>query len=162
SWEGIEWEPGKLEAIGLDADGREVCSESVQSAGEPYAIKVERYIAPSKPDGTDFPLLANGSDAFVITATIVDREGNTCPRADNMLTFSVEGEGTFKGSYNFYVTPDKDLSYHSPGDTELQAEGGLMRIVGRTTFTPGKITVTVSSPGLVSGSCSFKSKAIKK
>lgn len=162
TWEGIEWEPGRLEAVGLDADGSEVCSKSVHSAGEPYAIKVERYIAPSLPDGSGFPLLANGSDAFIITATVVDRDGNWCPLADNMLTFAVDGEASYKGSYNFYVTPDKDLTYHSPGDTELQAEGGLMRIVARTTFTPGDIKVTVTSPGLQPGTCTVKSTAVKK
>ena len=162
TWEGVEWEPGLLEAVGLDAEGNRVCSESVHSAGEPYAIKVERYTAPSLPDGSEFPLLANGSDAFIITATIVDRDGNRCPHADNMLTFAIDGEASYKGSYNFYVTPEKDLSYHSPGDTELQAEGGLMRVAARTTFTPGDIRVTVSSPGLLSGSCSVKSKPAKK
>ncbi|MBD5246942.1 MAG: glycoside hydrolase family 2 protein [Barnesiella sp.] len=160
TWEGIEWEPGLLEAVGLDADGNEVCRESVRSAGEPYAIKVERYIAPSLPDGSDFPLTANGSDAFVITATVVDRDGNWCPRADNMLRFEVEGEASYKGSYNFYVSPEKDLSYHSPGDTELQAEGGLMRIVARTTFTPGDINITVTSPGLQPGTCTVRSQRV--
>jgi beta-galactosidase len=79
-----------------------------------------------------------------------------------MLTFTVDGEASYKGSYNFYVTPGKDLSYHSPGDTELQAEGGLMRVVARTTFTPGDIRVTVTSPGLQPGSCTLRSTAVKK
>lgn len=161
TWKDITWEPGTLEAIGLDADGKEVCRESVRSAGEPYAIKVERYTAQTLPDGSDFPLLANGSDAFVITATVVDRDGNWCPRADNTLTFAIDGEASYKGSYNFYVAPDKELGYHSPGDPELQAEGGLMRIVARTTFTPGDIKVTVTSPGLQPGSCTVKSEKVK-
>lgn len=161
TWKDITWEPGTLEAIGLDAEGKEVCRESVRSAGEPYAIKVERYTAQSLPDGSDFPLLANGSDAFVITATVVDRDGNWCPRADNTLTFAIDGEASYKGSYNFYVAPDKELGYHSPGDPELQAEGGLMRVVARTTFTPGDIKVTVTSPGLQPGSCTVKSEKVK-
>ena len=37
-----------------------------------------------------------------------------------------------------------------------------MRVAARTTFTPGDIRVTVSSPGLLSGSCSVKSKPAKK
>lgn len=161
TWEGIEWEPGTIEAVGLDSDGNEVCRESVTSAGEPYAIKVERFQAQSLPDGSTFPLLANGSDAFVITATVVDRDGNWCPRADDMLTFAIDGEASYKGSYNFYVSPDKELGYHSPGDPELQAEGGLMRVVARTTFTPGDIKVTVTSPGLQPGSCTVKSEKVK-
>lgn len=161
TWKDITWEPGTIEAVGLDAAGNPVCRESVTSAGEPYAIKVERYVAPSLPDGSGFPLLANGSDAFIITATVVDRDGNWCPRADNLLTFDIDGEATYKGSYNFYVTPEKDLGYHSPGDRELQAEGGLMRVAARTTFTPGDIKVTVSSPGLQPGSCTVRSEKVK-
>ena len=49
----------------------------------------------------------------------------------------------YEYSYNFYVTEGKPLSYHAPGDPELQAEGGLMRVAVRTTFTPGPITVRV-------------------
>lgn len=157
TWKGIEWEPGTIEALGLDIEGNVVCRESRTSAGEPYAVKVERYVAPSRPDGTGFPLLANGSDAFVITATVVDKDGNWCPRASNMLTFDIEGEAVYKGSYNFYVTTDRELGYHSPGDKELQAEGGLMRIAARTTFTPGDIKVTVTSPGLQPGFCTLRS-----
>lgn len=80
--------------------------------------------------------------------------------ADNQLRFEVEGEGVYKGSYNFYVTEGKPLEYHAPGDTELQAEGGLMRVAVRTTFKPGKITVKVSSDGLRSGEASVRSKKI--
>lgn len=162
TWTGIEWQPGTVEAIGRDADGKEVCREAIHSAGEPYAIKVEQYIAPSLPDGSNFPLLANASDAFVITATIVDRDGNWCPDADNLLTFTIDGEASYKGSYNFYVAEGRDLSYHSPGDRQLQAEGGLMRIVARTTFTPGDITVTVTSDGLQPGHVTLKSVAVKR
>lgn len=43
------------------------------------------------------------------------------------------------------MTEGKDLAYHAPGDHELQAEGGLMRVAVRTTFNPGKIKVKVSA-----------------
>lgn len=104
---------------------------------------------------------ANASDAFIVTAKVVDKAGRWCPWADNLLKFEVEGEGVYKGSYNFYVTDGKDLSYHAPGDTELQAEGGLMRAAVRTTFKPGKIKVKVSSEGLISGENRIKSTDIK-
>ena len=96
-----------------------------------------------------------------MTAKIVDKAGRWCPRADNILKFEVEGEGVYKGSYNFYVTEGKDLAYHAPGDHELQAEGGLMRVAVRTTFNPGKIKVKVSADGLVSGEGSVKSKKVR-
>lgn len=160
TWKGILWEPGTVKAVGLDERKRPVCEDEIASAGEPYALEVEIEEPAPKPDGERFELKANASDAFIATVRVVDKEGRWCPFADNQLRFEVEGEGVYKGSYNFYVTEGKPLEYHAPGDTELQAEGGLMRVAVRTTFNPGKITVKVSSDGLRSGEASVRSKKI--
>lgn len=161
TWKSISWEPGIVEAVGLDTNKRPVCSEKTESSEKPYAIEVTIEKPTAKPDGEEFTLHANASDAFIVTAKVVDKAGRWCPWADNLLKFEVEGEGVYKGSYNFYVTDGKDLSYHAPGDTELQAEGGLMRAAVRTTFKPGKIKVKVSSEGLISGENRIKSTDIK-
>lgn len=157
TWHGIPWQPGRVEAVGLDFDKKPCCSESVESAGVPYAIELVAETPAPKPDGETFPLRANASDAVIVTAKVVDRAGRLCPHAGNLLRFEVEGEGVYKGSYNFYVTEGKELSYHAPGDCELQAEGGLMRVAVRTTFRAGKITVKAHSDGLLSGECSVRS-----
>ncbi|MCH5238850.1 MAG: DUF4982 domain-containing protein [Muribaculaceae bacterium] len=160
TWENIPWEAGTLTAVGLDEKGNQICSESVSTAGEPYAIDVKIEKTCSMPEGEDHKLLANGSDAFIVTAKIVDKDGNWCPFADNNLTFNIEGEGKYKGSYNFYITENRAMNYHAPGDNELQAEGGLMRAAVRTTFNAGEIKVKVSSPGLKDGSDSVVSHSI--
>ncbi|MBQ0114284.1 MAG: DUF4982 domain-containing protein [Bacteroidales bacterium] len=162
TWKGITWQPGTVRAVGRDNNGNEVCSDFIETAGAPHHIELTVDTPSAKPDGSRFTLCANGSDAFTVKARIVDQQGRWCPLADNILTFEVEGEGVYKGSYNFYVTPDKGLSYHAPGDHELQAEGGLMRAAVRTTFKPGKITVRVSSPGLIGGECSTYSINLNK
>ena len=160
TWKRIMWEPGVVKAVGLDERKRPVCEDEIASAGEPYAIEVAIEEPTPKPDGEKFTLRANASDAFIATARVVDKEGNWCPFADHMLHFEVEGEGVYKGSYNFYVTEGKPLEYHAPGDPELQAEGGMMRVAVRTTFTPGNIKVKVSAPGLQPGEASVRSKKI--
>ena len=151
SWPGVEWQPGELKAVGLDQQGRPVCHDVVHSAGKPHHIVVT--IEPLGCDASDkpFALRANASDAFIATATIVDEQGHWCPGATPLLHFDVTGEGVYKGNYNFYVTEGEPLSYHAPGDHELAAEGGLMRVAVRTTFTPGNITVKVTAPGLIAG-----------
>ena len=88
---------------------------------------------------------------------VVDAKGVWCPLADNILHFAVTGPATYRGSYNFYATYDRGLNYHSPGDLELQAEGGVMRAVIRTGFAPGIITVTASTEGMKPASASFAS-----
>ncbi len=161
SWPGIEWQPGELKAVGLDEHGRPVCADAVHTAGAPHHIQVSIEPQPADAQGRQFALRANGSDALIVTATVVDEQGRWCPMADNVLHFDVSGHGTYKGSYNFYVAEGQPLSYHAPGDHELQAEGGLMRVAVRTTFTPGPITVAVTSPGLVGGQATTSSTPCK-
>lgn len=103
------------------------------------------------PVGTPYRITANGSDAGFVLATIVDEKGRWCPLADNNITFSVEGPG----SYNFWVIPGKPLTFHAPGDPELAAEGGQMKVAVRSTFVPGTVKVTATSPGLGSGTATF-------
>ena len=161
TWENVTWEAGVVEAVGLDENKKPVCRERIESSGEPYAIEVTIEPQGAKPSGEKFVLKANASDAFIVTAKIVDKEGRWCPRADHELTFEVEGEGVYKGSYNFYIAEGKELSYHAPGDHRLQAEGGLMRAAVRTTFVPGEIKVKVSANGLIAGEASTQSRKVK-
>ena len=158
TWPGIQWKPGTVRAIGRDEQGHEVCSDQIVTAGDPHHLEVTIEPQGIKPDGTPFVLRANASDAFIATVRVVDRDGHWCPLANPLLHFSVEGEGVYKGSYNFYVAEGQPLSYHAPGDPELQAEGGLMRVAVRTTFTPGAITVRVTSPGLLPGQATTHSQ----
>ncbi|MBQ9217209.1 MAG: DUF4982 domain-containing protein [Muribaculaceae bacterium] len=157
TWPGITWRPGTLRAIGRDLQGREVCSHEVRTAGAPHHLEVTIEPQGAKPDGEPFVLRANASDAFIATVRVVDSQGNWCPMATPLLHFDVEGQGVYKGSYNFYVTEGQPLGYHAPGDHELQAEGGLMRVAVRTTFTPGPITVRVTSAGLQPGQATVSS-----
>ncbi len=161
-WSHIPWTPGNVIAIGRDTQGRELCHDEIVSSGEPHHLEVSIEPQGSKADGTPFVLRANASDALVATVRVVDKDGHWCPQANPLLHFEVEGEGVYKGSYNFYVTEGQPLSYHAPGDHELRAEGGLMRVAVRTTFTPGDITIRVSSPGLISSQATTTSQPITK
>lgn len=161
-WHDIPWTSGTVVARGLDHDGQEVCRDEIVTAGEPHHLEVSIEPQGCKADGTPFILHANASDAFIATVRVVDQQGHLCPKATPLLHFEVEGEGVYKGSYNFYVTDGQPLSYHAPGDPELQAEGGLMRVAVRTSFTPGPITVRVSSPGLIPSQATTISQPIAR
>jgi hypothetical protein len=156
TWKSITWEAGTLKAVGLDGDGKSVCTDQKVTSGLPDHIELVVEPPLTKPDGTVLPLRANGSDAAIITATIVDAAGNWCPLADNNLRFTIIGPGVYRGSYNFYVAPGRSLNYHAPGDPELAAEGGLMRVAIRTTLEPGTVKVTATADGLGAGAASFE------
>jgi hypothetical protein len=158
TWEKVAWEAGSLKAVGLDQAGNAVCADERRTAGKPARILLSAEPPVTRPDGTRFQLLANGSHVALITAQIVDRGGIACVDADNSIQFSVAGPGDYRGSSNFYAVPDKPATWHAPGDRELQAEGGLMRVAIRSTFQPGRVRVTATSPGLHEGHAEFRTE----
>jgi len=154
-WDNVTWQAGTLRAEGLDANGNVVCFDEKKTAGAPARIvlTVDSHVV--KPNGEVFQFRANGTDAATILATIVDADGNWCPTATNIVTFSVSGPGNYRGGTDQMVTAGQPLGYHAPLDPNLSAEGGMCKVAVRTTFTPGTVTVTATSPGLASGSTSF-------
>ncbi|MFN8257779.1 MAG: DUF4982 domain-containing protein [Bacteroidales bacterium] len=156
SWENITWETGELKAVGLDEKGKEKCSDTRVTSMAPHHIELKLEPNLVKPDGEKFSLKANGTDVAIITAKVVDKDGNLCPDADQTIQFSVEGNGIYRGSYNFYVDRSKPIQYHVPGDQSLQAEGGLMRIAVQSTFMPGKVEVHASSAGMQEAKLEFE------
>ncbi len=151
----VTWASGTLKAEGLDASGNVVCSDQKVTAQAPdhIALKVDDHIV--KPGGEAFTFKANGTDAALILATIVDKNNNWCPTAGGNITWSVSGPGNYRGGTDQLVTPGKPLTYHSPLDPELAIEGGMCKVAVRTTFTSGTVTVTAKSPGLGDGTVSF-------
>ena len=162
TWEKIIWEPGVIRVEGKDANLKTVCNDTRKTSGPPHHLVLSVEPPLVRPDGYRYKIRANGSDAAFVLATIVDEKGEWCPLADNAITFAVSGPGVYRGSYNFWATPDKPLNYHAPGDPELQAEGGMMKVAVRSTFVPGGVTVRASSPGLISGTATFQTVAVEQ
>lgn len=156
TWKGVSWESGSLKAVGLDTSGRVVCSDERLTSEPAHSIRLTVEPQLQRPDGRQFRIRANGSDVALVTAEIIDKHGNVCADANQNIRFSVSGPGDYRGSYNFYVVPDKPAIYHAPGDHELQAEGGLMKVAVRSTFKPGSVHITATSDGLHSGHASFR------
>jgi beta-galactosidase len=171
----VPWVSGTVTAECLDQSGTVVATDSRTTAGPESKIVLTLVPELTKPSGTAFEVTANGSDAAFVTATIEDANGNWEPLASDLVTFSVTGPATYQGGTEQYVSTNTnaysnanssyisgvpDAFYHSPGDPELQVEGGLTRIALRSQFTPGTVTVTATAPGLASGSVSFPIVAV--
>ncbi len=171
----VPWVSGTVTAECLNAAGSVVASDSRTTAGTESKIVLTVVPELTKPNGTAFQVTANGSDAAFVTATIEDANGNWEPLASDLVTFSVNGPATYQGGTQQYVSTNTDAYstatssyiggvpdafYHSPGDPELQVEGGMTRIALRSQFTPGTVTVTATAPGLTSGSVSFPIVAV--
>jgi beta-galactosidase len=153
SWN-VTWQSGTVTAQGLDENGNVVCTDQKVTAGNPDHILLTVAAPIVNPaTGDTFRITANGSDAAFILATVVDANGNWCPTASNNVTFSVSGPGKYRGGADQMIGGG-GANYHSPGDPELTAEGGMCKVVVRSTFTPGVVTVNAAS-GSLKGTASF-------
>jgi beta-galactosidase/beta-glucuronidase len=130
----VPFAPGQLVAVASN-NGTTVARDEVDTAGAPYTLKLT-------PDSST--LLANGKSLSYITVDVVDKNGVMVPNASNMLNFSVTGAGIFAGADNGHE--DSAEGYRLPSHSAFNGKG--LGIVESTT-TPGPITVTVSSDGLL-------------
>ncbi len=154
-WDNVAWASGTLVAQGLDGSGNVVCSDTEKTAGNPdhIVLTVDPHIV--KPDGEVFTFRANGTDAALILATVVDANGNWCPMDSGLITWSVSGPGSYRGGSDQYVNAAQPANWHAPGDPNLMIEGGKCKVAVRTTFTSGAVTVSAASAGLTGGSTTF-------
>ncbi|MET0402943.1 MAG: immunoglobulin domain-containing protein, partial [Cystobacter sp.] len=161
----VTYAAGTLLAECLDAFGSVVATDRKVTAGAAAKVVLKVDPAVVRPDGTAFAVTANGSDAAFVVAEVQDANGNVVPTAANLLTFSVSGPATYLGGTQQHVSSGSNaystsggrssINYHSPGDPELQAEGGLSKIAILSQFTSGTVTVTATSPGLTTGTATY-------
>ena len=171
----VPWVSGTVTAECLNSSNAVVATDSRTTATAENQIVLTVVPELTKPNGSTFEVTANGSDAAFVTAIIEDASGNWEPLAADNITFSVTGPATYQGGTQQYISTNTnaysnanstyiagvpDAFYHSPGDPELQVEGGITRIALRSQFTPGTVTVTATAPGLASGSVSFPIVAV--
>ncbi|MFP4443898.1 MAG: beta-galactosidase GalB, partial [Spirochaetia bacterium] len=90
-WDDVVYEPGELKAAAYDAAGNERLVRTVKTAGPADGIGMN-------PDRS--VILADGDDLSFVTVSFLDREGNLCPRADNLVQFSLSGPGEIAGVDN--------------------------------------------------------------
>ena len=139
----IPYQPGTVTATGMDADGNEIESVNLTTAGAPRALRLtpDRQV-----------MTAANQDLIFITAEIVDRNGNTVPDADMPLTFSVSGPGSI------IATGNADLKSTEPYSTPItDTWKGRALVIIRSTGRPGTVTLTASTPTLGKKSVKLKS-----
>jgi beta-galactosidase len=131
-------EIGELKADGL-IGGKVVATHLIHSPGVPSTIEL-------KLDSCGCDPVADGSDWIRVYAHICDNRGTTHPYANDMVTFSVSGQGSLVEDKRIFANP-------------LRAEAGIATALVRTTRVPGLVTVLCSAPGLKDGTLQFESKA---
>lgn len=79
-WFDVPYKKGKIEVVAYDKNGKEAARQTIRTAGKPHHLVVECANAGENPD-----------ELYYMTVKVVDRKGNLCPFADNLISY--EGEG---------------------------------------------------------------------
>lgn len=147
SFEPVAWQPGELKAVGYDANGKQVCEQVLRTAGAPAALKLSATTAPNG-------LKADGADLALVQVEVVDAKGRRNPVALDMVSFKLEGQAEWRGG--IAQGPDNYILAR-----ELPVEGGVNRVLLRSTTQAGKIVLRVSAPGLKPALLTLDSKAVE-
>lgn len=134
TFKNVEWQPGSISAYGYDLKGKQLCNTQKITAGQPVALRLASIKRPVN-------FLADGHDLALVEIEVIDAKGNRCPTALNMISFTLDGPGEWRGG--MAQGPGNYISSKA-----LPAEGGVNRVLVRSTTKPGIITIKASSPGL--------------
>ena len=133
----VPYAPGVLKAV-AKKNGQVIATDEIRTAGAPAQITLT-------PDRDK--IVANGQDLSYIKVTILDKDGNVCPDADNEIKFSLDGKaGILAGLDNGDAT-----NHESFQGTQHKAFHGLALAVLKSNYdATGALTLTATADGLTS------------
>ena len=128
-WMDVGYEPGELKAVAYKS-GKRIGEAVVQTAGEPYRLKMT-------PEKTE--MAGDSKDLTYVLVEAVDREGNLCPLADDLVNFKISGPAVIEGvgngnpqSLEPFVADYRKLFY------------GKAMVIIRSTGKPGEIILSAT------------------
>lgn len=142
-WMDVKYGPGTVKVVAFDDAGNPAAEQEVHTAGAPHHLVLEA-------DRNQID--ADGNDLSYVTVSVVDKEGNLCPTADNQLNFNVSGAGKFKVVCNGDATSLE--MFHLP---TMKAFSGKLVVTVQSLKEAGDITLEVSGKGLETGKITLQS-----
>ena len=148
-WNDVKYEPGEIRVVTYNQYGDKVGEDVKSTAGEPTQMKFSVETPDHEPiacmvegctDEHNVLLNADGNDLAFITVSLLDKDGNECPLADDELTFEVKGAGTFKAACNGDAT-----SLDSFTQPHMRLFSGKLVIVVQSKAQKGDIILTVKN-----------------
>src|SRR5574344_1331965 len=142
-WDNVAYESGSIEAV-AKKNGKIVARHRIETTGKAVALKVVPDVERWKADGMDLQH---------INVYAVDSKGRQVPDADNLLTFSVDGDARIVGVINGDLTSNE----MTVGNTR-RLFNGTATVILRAGQHPSKITLTTSAEGFKSVSITMVTK----
>ena len=131
-WNDVVYQPGELKVVAYDANGKPAAQQVVRTAGEPHHLVVQ---------ADKSSLAADGQDLLYLTVSMVDKDGNLCPDANDELTFDVSGAAKFMAVCNGDATSLE--MFHLP---HMRLFHGQLVVTVQSNKTKGKVKMTVKAP----------------
>jgi len=147
-WNNVKYEPGEIRVVTYNQYGDKVGEDVRHTAGEPTQIKLVAECPDN--DRMDYvtrngvlhpvenTLKANGNDLAFVIVSLLDKDGNECPLADDELTFEVTGAGTFKAACNGDATSLEPFT-----QPQMKLFSGKLVVIVQSKMQKGSITLTV-------------------
>lgn len=132
-WDDVSYEPGELKAIAYKA-GVKIGEKTRVTASKAHRLKLT-------PDHSQ--LSSNGNDLSYILVEAVDKNGNPCPLADNLVKIKVQGPGKIAGVGN--GNPQSLNSFQSESIPLFYGKAMIIVLSG---MENGEMLITAESKGL--------------
>ncbi len=140
----LPYVPGTLKAVGLDGNGNEVENVTLETAGDPVAIR----LTPDKKI-----LAADNQDLAYVTVEVVDANGRVVPDVDIPVDFSVSGNAVLKAAGSALLK-DPDPYF----DAKATTWKGRAQAILKSTGHRGSATLKATAKGLKPASLKLMSK----
>ncbi|WP_024993677.1 beta-galactosidase GalB [Phocaeicola paurosaccharolyticus] len=133
-WMDTKYEPGTVKVVAYNEKGEAVAEKEIRTASKPDHIELvaDRTV-----------IDADGKDLSFITVKVVDKDGNLCPDAQNLIKFDVKGKGTYRAGAN-----GNSISlelFHMP---QMKVFNGMMTAIVQSSEEAGNITLKATAKGL--------------
>jgi beta-galactosidase len=137
----VAYQAGLLKAVSYTSNGKKVGETQLKTAGQPVALKLTKIENP-----TGFK--ADGADVALVQVEVVDAAGMRYPIALDLVHFKLSGPAEWRGG--IAQGPDNYIL-----SKELPVEGGVNRVLIRSTTTAGQINLTATADGLTTANISL-------
>ncbi len=133
-WMDTKYEPGTVKVVAYNEKGEAVAEKEIHTASKPDHIELvaDRTI-----------IDADGKDLSFITVKVVDKDGNLCPNAQNLIKFDVKGNGSYRAGANGNSISLEQ--FHLP---QMKVFNGMMTAIVQSSDEAGNITLKATSKGL--------------
>lgn len=143
----VAWQPGTITAVAYDAAGKKVAEASHITAGRRHAIRLTPH---TRPGG----LRADHADLALIDVEVCDAEGRRCPTALHEISFALDGPAEWRGG--IAQGPDNYILART-----LPVEGGVNRVLVRSTAEAGTIRLEATAEGLEPATLELASQPVE-